>query len=114
MTSVVYLNRRGQLTIPAGIRRAAGLEPGQAFQIAMTREGLILRAVEPADIDPDQAWFWTPEWQAKERQADEEIAAGGLPIYHSTEEFLASLDASERTRCQPTRARRTSSPTAGD
>ena len=92
MTSVAYLNRRGQLTIPAGIRRAAGLEPGQAFQIAMTREGLLLRAVEPDDIDPDQAWFWTPEWQAKERQADEDIAAGRGKVYLSDEEFLASLD----------------------
>jgi len=27
-------------------------------------------------IDPDQAWFWTPEWQAKEREVDEEMAAG--------------------------------------
>lgn len=26
--------------------------------------------------DPDQAWFWTPEWQAKEREADEDIKAG--------------------------------------
>jgi bifunctional DNA-binding transcriptional regulator/antitoxin component of YhaV-PrlF toxin-antitoxin module len=92
MTSVAYLNRRGQLTIPAGIRRAAGLEPGQAFVIQMTRQGLVLREVEPEDIDPDQAWFWTPEWQAKEREADEDIAAGRVTLYLSDEEFLASLD----------------------
>ena len=92
MASVAYLTRKGQLTIPAGIRRAAGIEPGQAFQIAMTRDGLVLRAVEPEEIDPDQAWFWTPEWQAKEREADESIAAGGLPVYYSTEVFFAELD----------------------
>ena len=27
-------------------------------------------------IDASQAWFWTPEWQEGERQADAEIAAG--------------------------------------
>jgi hypothetical protein len=27
-------------------------------------------------IDPEQIYFWTPEWQAKEREADEDIAAG--------------------------------------
>src|SRR5688500_4712450 len=28
------------------------------------------------EIDPEQAWFWTPEWQAKEREADEDFLAG--------------------------------------
>ena len=45
-------------------------------------------------IDPDQAWFWTPEWQAKEREVEEERAAG-VPSreFGSGEEFLAYLEA---------------------
>lgn len=43
--------------------------------------------------DPEQAWFWTPEWQAGEREADEDIAAGRYERYHSMEEFTASLRA---------------------
>ncbi len=39
-----------------------------------------------------QAWFWTPEWQAKEREADEDIAAGRVRRFMSDEEFLASLE----------------------
>src|SRR5438105_224999 len=27
---------------------------------------------------PEQAWFWTEEWQAKERQADADLAAGNV------------------------------------
>lgn len=42
---------------------------------------------------PDQAWFWTPEWQAGERQVDREIAAGNLsPVYDSLDELFADLD----------------------
>ena len=44
-------------------------------------------------IDPTQAWFWTPEWQAKEREADEDIAAGRVTRFESDEAFLAALDA---------------------
>ena len=45
-------------------------------------------------IDPDQAWFWTPEWQAKEREVDEEMAAGTPDrVFDSGEEFLAYLEA---------------------
>jgi hypothetical protein len=43
-------------------------------------------------IDPDQAWFWTPEWQAKEREADADLAAGNFTRYDSDEEFLRALD----------------------
>jgi hypothetical protein len=39
-----------------------------------------------------QAWFWTPEWQAKEREADEDIVAGRLRRFMSEEEFLRSLE----------------------
>jgi hypothetical protein len=40
----------------------------------------------------DQAWFWTPEWQAGEREVDEAIAAGRTTFFGSAEEFLAALD----------------------
>jgi hypothetical protein len=38
-----------------------------------------------------QEWFWTPEWQAGEREADEQIARGEGTTYESDEEFLESL-----------------------
>jgi hypothetical protein len=43
--------------------------------------------------DASQAWFWTPEWQAREREADEDLAAGRLTRHESDEEFLAALRA---------------------
>ncbi len=39
----------------------------------------------------DQAWYWTPEWQAGEAEADADRVAGHSTCYHSDEEFLASL-----------------------
>lgn len=45
--------------------------------------------------DPDQVWFWTPEWQAGERQADADKAAGRSRIFYSEEEFFRSLGADE-------------------
>jgi hypothetical protein len=40
-----------------------------------------------------QAWFWTLEWQAREREADEDLTAGRLTRHESDEEFLAALRA---------------------
>jgi hypothetical protein len=47
------------------------------------------------EIDPDQAWFWTPEWQAGEEEASEDIAAGRVKRYYSSEEFLAAFGTDE-------------------
>lgn len=42
---------------------------------------------------PEQAWFWTPEWQAGERAADADKRAGLTTIQPSDNEFLAALRA---------------------
>ena len=59
---------------------------------AVEGAAVLLRGIIKGPIDPDQAWFWTPEWQAGEREADAHIAAGRGTRYHSDEEFLAALD----------------------
>ena len=45
------------------------------------------------DINLDQAWFWTEEWQAGEREANADEAAGRMTFHASDEDFLASLAA---------------------
>lgn len=47
--------------------------------------------VRPAEIDPDQAWFWTRDWITGEIEADWDYAEGRYTTYYSDEEFLASL-----------------------
>lgn len=42
-------------------------------------------------IDPDQWWFWTPEWQAGEKQADLEIEAGLGKTYDDTDDLVSDL-----------------------
>jgi hypothetical protein len=39
----------------------------------------------------DQAWYWTPEWQAGEAEADDDLAAGRLSHHDTSEDFLAAL-----------------------
>jgi len=43
------------------------------------------------DDDPDQAYFWTKEWQAGEREADEDIAAGRVETFDTMDDLLADL-----------------------
>lgn len=51
----------------------------------------LLRGIIEGPLDPDQAWFWTPAWQAGEREADQQIAAGDGKVHRSTEGFARRL-----------------------
>jgi antitoxin PrlF len=91
MATRTVLRSRGQVTVPEAIRRAANLQPGDPIDVELTEDGILLRPIR--DIDPSQAWFWTPEWQRGEREASVEIAAGRVCYFESDEEFEAALDA---------------------
>jgi hypothetical protein len=47
---------------------------GDFLEVDVTEEGLLL--VPKKLISKDQVWFWTKEWQQKEKEADEAIAKG--------------------------------------
>ncbi|TEU12484.1 MAG: ribbon-helix-helix protein, CopG family [Anaerolineales bacterium] len=42
-------------------------------------------------IKPGQEWFWTAEWQAAEREAEEDLATGRVQTFDNDADFLASL-----------------------
>lgn len=46
-------------------------------------------------IPPDQAWFWTEEWQAEEREAEEHIKAGRVKTFDNLEDLFADLDSED-------------------
>jgi hypothetical protein len=63
---------------------------------AVDGAAVFLRSLTRGGMDPEQAWFWTREWQAKEREADDDRAAGRVSRYENDEDFLTALD--ERTK----------------
>lgn len=63
---------------------------------AVDGAAILLREVTDGRIDPEQAWFWTQEWQERELEADEDLAAGRVTRFESDQDFLAELD--ERTK----------------
>ena len=40
----------------------------------------------------EQLWFWTDEWQEKEREVDEHICNGECQTFDTMEEFISSLE----------------------
>jgi hypothetical protein len=65
------------------------LDEGDEF-IVTEQNGRIGLTPAPS-IPADQAWFWTPPWQARIAEAEADREQGNSTIYRSEEEFLASL-----------------------
>ena len=84
------VDSRGCITIPAKIRKALGLNSGEQVRIeAVASTGTIIVHQQVA-VDKDQAWFWTPDWQKGELEADEDIAAGRITRMKS-DSFLEEM-----------------------
>jgi AbrB family looped-hinge helix DNA binding protein len=88
--TISVIRAKGQVTIPQDIRDAAHLETGDPVEIEITPEGILLRPKKL--VDASQAWFWSREWQAGEREASEDVKAGRVVSSESPEAFLGSLD----------------------
>ena len=92
-THYVAVQSRGTIALPADLRRRLHLEePGAQLQIIEHEDGRV-ELVPVLAVPADQAWFWTDRWQAMEREADAEIAAGRVTVVDGVDEPIAHLDA---------------------
>jgi antitoxin PrlF len=91
MTARVKVRPKAQLTLPEEIRRALHIGEGDEVEFAVQEDGTVtIRGY--VSIPTDQAWFFTPEWLAGEREADEDIAARRGTVHESAEDMFAHLD----------------------
>ncbi|MEY4322327.1 MAG: hypothetical protein RL410_108 [Actinomycetota bacterium] len=85
---------RGVVALPAAVRRILQLDDkGSQFDVVVRHDGVIeLRPL--VAVPADEAWFWSTEWQAGEREAAADVAAGRTRKFSSrkaADAFLESL-----------------------
>ncbi|MFD8668991.1 AbrB/MazE/SpoVT family DNA-binding domain-containing protein [Streptomyces microflavus] len=89
------LRTNGQITLPKAVRAALGVDKGDELEFEITGTGEVT-VHGLTKIRSDQAWFWTPEWQAGEREAESDIAAGRTTRHESAAAMFAHLDEDDR------------------
>ncbi|MFD3705186.1 AbrB/MazE/SpoVT family DNA-binding domain-containing protein [Nocardia sp. NPDC058658] len=85
---------RHQVTLPQEIRAVLHVREDDELEFTVSEAGdVTVRGYR--SIPVDQAWFFTPEWQRKEQEADQELAAG-VPheVFEDGDSFLRGLAAS--------------------
>ena len=64
-----------------------------AFRARILREFAILQNfAEVNGFDRTQAWFWTDEWMAAEREVDEYLGMGKVQSFDTMENYLRYLE----------------------
>jgi AbrB family looped-hinge helix DNA binding protein len=89
--TLTKVTRNGQITLPASVRRATGIEEGDLLAVTVDRETVILTPKRL--VDKSQAYFWSDAWQQGEREANEDIAEGRVGKFRNVEELITALEA---------------------
>ena len=83
------IRNKGQITLPAKIRRKHGLEEGDFVEIEETPEGILLKPRKL--IDADQSYFWAEDWQKGELAADRDLGSGRYEVFDDVDDLISSL-----------------------
>jgi len=85
----IRLGAKRQVTLPAQALTRMRLREGDTLEVRVEDDHLEL--IPMALVPRDQLWFWTPEWQAREKEADEDLAAGRYKEFKSAKKAIAGL-----------------------
>jgi antitoxin MazE len=85
------ISSKRQISLPKNVMMALNLKPGDEIDIRIEDGTARLLPITTIKVPRDQAWFWTKEWQGKEREADEDIVAGNYRDYKSLDALIKDL-----------------------
>ncbi len=87
---ITKLRGRSQITLPSNVVKKLKLNTGDNLDITLEGDKIVIKPV--LIIDRSQAWFWSEEWQDKEKEADEDIKAGRVYRAKDTNDLFSRLD----------------------
>ncbi len=93
---LIKVTRTGQVTLPASARRKLSVEEGDYMEVRVTQDSIIL--TPKTLIDKSQAYFWTPQWLASERETSADIAEGRVQAFDNIDDLVAGLRAARDRR----------------
>ena len=84
------IRERSQITLPNDIVKKLNLRTGDNLEITTEEDKIIIKPV--LVIDRSQSWFWTKEWQKKEKEVEEEIKQSKINKAKDVEDLIKKLE----------------------
>jgi AbrB family looped-hinge helix DNA binding protein len=73
---LIKVKQNYQITLPNSLRKYLNIAVGDYMEVEKQDGELVLKPVKM--VHPDQAYFYTKEWQEGEADADKDIAKGDV------------------------------------
>jgi antitoxin MazE len=87
---VTKLRERSQVTLPVEIVKKLDLKIGDNLEITLEDDRIVIKPV--LIIDRSQSWFWSKEWQAKEKEAEADVKAGRIHRASGYKDLIEKLE----------------------
>lgn len=86
---VTKLRERSQITLPVEIVKKLDLKTGDNLEITLEDDKIVIKPV--LIIDRSQSWFWSKEWQAREKEVEDDIKAGRIHKSYGYKDLIEKL-----------------------
>jgi len=86
------ISGKRQIAIPKSVMTALKLKPGDEVDVRIENGIASLVPITTIKVPREQSWFWTKEWQEKERQADEDLANGKFRDFDNLDALMKDLN----------------------
>ena len=87
--AVVKVQKNKNITLPVWLLNRFHVSVGDFVRLEAAKDGVLMKPAKL--IDPSQAYFWTKEWQAGEREAEGDIRKGRVKRFKSVKELMTDL-----------------------
>lgn len=87
--NITRVSDKFRITLPREAREKLHISVGDPMEVVVEEGQIILKPKKM--IDSSQAYFWTKEWQEKEKQVDKDFAEGRFETADSLDEFFEKL-----------------------
>ncbi len=85
------IRQKGQVTIPAKVRTALGLDEGDGLLGTYDVNTGEVRLVEDVTVEPEKAWFWKDQWQEMLVQSVGDLIDGRASRYDSLSDAVDKM-----------------------
>ncbi len=87
--SIVKIQKNKNITLPMWLIEQFRVSAGDFVRLEETKNGVLMKPAKL--VDPSQAYFWTQEWQAGEREAEEDIRRGRVKRFKRVRSLMKEL-----------------------
>ncbi|MBI4598252.1 MAG: hypothetical protein HY737_07645 [Candidatus Omnitrophica bacterium] len=87
--AIVKVQKNKNITLPMWLISRFHVQIGDFVRLEETKDGVLMKPAKL--IDPSQAYFWSKEWQAGEREAEEDVRKGRVKGFKSVKDLMTDL-----------------------